>query len=194
MSAATIESKLLRNFVATHEDAIARADRLVTGLSDASANWAPRPGSWSMAECIQHLSRSLDTYAEKMQPAIEKARREGRTGGEPYGKGTFLGRYLVAFLGKGPSAKAPAPRVFRPTTTDLEIGAVAEGFRTQVRTMTDLARAADGLKLGHIVFASPVSPLVRVSLAQAFEVHILHTPRHLDQAERVAQAEGFPGR
>jgi hypothetical protein len=38
----------------------------------------------------------------------------------------------------------------------------------------------------------PVFHPVKLSLAQAFELQVLHLGRHLDQAERVIRTEGFP--
>jgi len=194
MSTVTVESALLRRFITVHEEAVARVETLTSGMSAEAGSWKPSEKAWSVAKCLEHLNESMGTYAEKMRPAIEKARREGKTGTEPYGKGTWIGRYLVGFLRKGPDEKkAPAPGTFQPKSSDLDLAAVVERFRTRVRTMIALAEEADGLRLGDVVFGTPVSPLVRLSLAQAFEVHVHHTPRHLDQAERVIRMDGFPG-
>ena len=187
----TIESPLLRSAATTHEQAIEDLSRITDGLTDTQANWKPTPEAWSVAQCIDHLDRSLGTYLDRMAPAIERARREGKTGREPYGRGTLAGRMLIGFLSK-PSKKAPAPRVFQPGASQLEISEVAGAFREKATELVDLAAQADGLPLGRIRIATPISRLVRLSLAQAFEVHILHTPRHLAQAQRVMEHESFP--
>ena len=58
--------------------------------------------------------------------------------------------------------------------------------------MIAAAESADGLDLGRIRFGTPVLSLARVTMAEAFEMPALHEPRHLAQAERVKQAEGYP--
>ena len=186
-----MRSLLLAEAAKAHEEAIPRLDKLVEGLSDDQANWKPAPKKWSIAECIQHLNQGLGTYNERISAALEKAKAEAKTGEEPYGRGTFIGRYIVGFL-KKPSKTAPAPGVFKPASSGLKIDEVADTFRAEARKLADLAAQADGLKLGHIIIKTPVSGLIRVSLAQAFELHTLHTPRHLGQAERVKEKEGFP--
>lgn len=194
MSTVIVESELLGRFIAVHEEAVARVETLTSGMSAEAGRWKPSEKAWSVAECLEHLNESMGSYAGKMRPVIEKTRREGKTGAEPYGKGTWIGRYLVGFLRKGPEEKkAPAPGTFQPKSSDLDLATVVERFRTRVRAMITLAEEADGLRLGNVVFGTPVSPLLRLSLAQAFEVHLHHTPRHLDQAERVTRMEGFPG-
>ncbi len=188
-----MQSALIRRAIETHGEATERVGRIVEGLSDTQANWRSGPKSWSVAECIAHLNRSLDTYMARMTPAIEAARVENQTGTEPYGRGTLVGRFLVGFL-SNPSKKTSAPGVFQPEAGELDSAATAQTFRELASRFQELAEAADGLDLDSIKIATPVSGWLRLSLAQAFEVHILHTPRHLAQAERVTQHPEFPSR
>ncbi len=141
------------------------------------------------AEHTEH--QALGTYIGKMEPAITKARGAGQVGSEPYGRGTLAGRLLVGFLGQ-PGKTVRAPGVFRPRSSRLDLDEVSGAFRERSAKMIELAVQADGLDLGRIRIATPVSPVLRLSLAQAFEVHVLHTPRHLAQADRVRRHEGFP--
>jgi len=187
-----IKSALLRSTISTHKEAVEHLARIVDGLSHEQANWRPAAKAWSIAECIEHLNQTLGTYSERLSPALDEARAAGKTGDEPYGRGTFVGRYLVNFL-RQPSKKVSAPGAFQPTASEFEISEVAETFRQACRRLIELAAGADGLALGSLRIASPVSPLLRLSAAQAFEVQDLHTPRHLAQAERVKQHPAFPG-
>lgn len=187
-----IQSTLLRSTINTHREAVEHLDRIVDGLSHEQANWRPAAKVWSIAECIEHLNQTLGTYNKRLSPAIDEARAAGKTGDEPYGRGTFVGRYLVNFLSQ-PSKKVSAPGAFQPTASEFEVSEVAETFRQACRRLIELAEEADGLALGTLRIASPVSRLFRLSVAQAFEVQDLHTPRHLAQAERVKQHPEFPG-
>jgi hypothetical protein len=166
-------------------------EAIVAELSDSQANWQPAPQKWSIAECIEHLNQTLGSYNERLALAIDKARRLDKTGGEPYGRGTFAGRFLVNFL-RQPSKKVSAPGVFQPSASELEIAVVGDTFRGACSRLVELAEEADGLALGAVKIASPVSRFFRLSVAQAFEVQDLHTPRHLAQAERVRQHQSFP--
>ena len=184
---------LLNNSIRSHQEAQEHLDALVAGLTGTQFNWKPAPEVWSVGECLDHLNEALGTYIEKMAPAIEKARAEGKVGSEPYGRGTLVGRLLVGFLSReGKTARAPG--VFRPASGSLDRDRVVQTFRERAARLIELAEEAEGLDLGRIRIATPVSPLLRLSLAQAFELHALHTPRHLAQAERVKHLEQFPSR
>lgn len=179
-------------WLAQYDSAIERVTAISAGLTDPQANFKPTPKAWSVAECMDHLNQSMGTYAGCMRPAIEKARARGRTGDAPYAAGTLIGRFILKTLKKGPSRKVPAPGVFRPTASRFEPAAVRDKLVSVLKESGDLLRQADGLALGSIVFGTPVSSLVRVSLAQAFEIHAIHTHRHLDQMERVKTHPDFP--
>lgn len=186
-----VKCALLEVAIEAHENAVETLDQLVAGLSDEQINWKPEPKTWSIAECIDHLNQGLATYVPRMTPKIEKAHAKGKTGAAPYGRGTFTGRFIVNFL-KKPSKKAPAPKAFKPSASVFEVGDVTDRFRENTRRFIALAEQADGLPLGKIKMGTPVSPMLRVSLAQAFELHTLHTPRHLGQAQRVKDHDDFP--
>jgi hypothetical protein len=49
---------------------------------------------------------------------------------------------------------------------------------------------ADGHDLG-VGFSSPVSPLIRLNLGDAFRVLVVHCHRHLGQVERTRRAVGM---
>ena len=187
------ESTLLQACITAHREAVTRVIAISDNMTNDQANFRPGPKKWSVCECVEHLNQGLKAYVKSLGPAIEAARAAGKTGTEPYGRGTFAGRFIIKFLKKGPGKRAPAPKVFRPDSSRLDIKDVVANFRRNAEELSELADAADGLKLGHIKIATPVGKLIRVSLAQAFELHTLHTPRHLAQAERVKLAEGYPG-
>ncbi len=165
--------------------ALERIDTLVEDLSNDQANWSPGPGQWSINECLGHLNSTTSTYFRNLGPALEQAQAQGLGGDPPYHKGPLLGRWLASFLAKGPSTKVKSPKVFLPKKTALELNPVSEEYRALLGRWIEICGQAKGLALGRIRFRTPVSPLVRVSLNQAFRIHTLHYHRHLDQADRV---------
>ncbi|MCA8911722.1 MAG: DinB family protein [Planctomycetes bacterium] len=191
---ATIESETLRTCAEQLGEAITRMEALTNGLSDAQANFKPGPKKWSINECLDHISTGNRLYAAKLERYLQKARDKGLSGGEPYGHGTFLGRFILNNLRQGANArKVPAPGAFKPHASGLKLNELIEQFRTHANRLSELAAEADGLPLGRIKFATPAAPIGRVAASQAFEMMHLHTHRHLGQAERVKQAEGYPG-
>ena len=61
-----------------------------------------------------------------------------------------------------------------------------------MKTLLDLMEEADGLDLGRARVPNPAVPLLKVNLAEAFEIHSLHFPRHLEQARSVTQSTHYP--
>ncbi|MCC7508138.1 MAG: DinB family protein [Planctomycetes bacterium] len=186
-------SELMSAALQRLDEADARARQLVEPLTNEQANWKPSAKSWSVNECLEHLCNSLSSYASKMKPAIERAKAGGRLGGEPYAKGTVIGRYIIRELRKPPgTSRAPAPRVFKPARSDYVKSDQLKTFLEHTQRVREFAAQAEGLALGSIRFGTPVSALIRVSLAQAFEIHGWHNLRHVAQIERVIKRENFP--
>lgn len=192
MTTETPQSGKLKEWVEAFEAARRRAEEIAGGLSAEQVNFRPAPGRWSVGQCLDHLAVSVRVYLDPMEPVGERARVAGRTGGEPYGRGPFMGRFLIRAL-KKPGKRYPAPKGFRPRGGELAPDAVRADFQAQVGRLEAAAKASEGLALGAIRMPWPAFSPVKLSLAQAFELQALHLHRHLDQAERVTQAPGFPG-
>jgi hypothetical protein len=186
-------SPMLTTAAAQMHEAVRRMEALTAGLSDEQANFRPAPKKWSINECLEHINLTNRLYVEKLEPALAKARARGLTGGEPYGNGTWIGRYILNNLRQGPQApKVPAPGAFKPRRSNLKLAEQVEQFRAHAGKLAELAGQAEGLALGKVRFGSPVLALFRMTAAQIFEITHLHSHRHLNQAERVKQAEGYP--
>lgn len=189
----TLKSGLIAECVSGYADTLAAFDKLIAGLSDAQANFKPAPSSWSINECIEHINISNRLYAVKLGGAIEKARAAGKTGGEPYGRGTLLGRFILKNLRQGANArKVPAPGRFKPISSEHQLSKLGEEFRHHVTRLRELAIEAEGLPLGKMKFTTPAAPIGRITAVQGFEMMFHHSQRHLAQAERVKSAEGYP--
>jgi len=53
-------------------------------------------------------------------------------------------------------------------------------------------KATEDLDAEKIIISSPVTNLVTYSLMDAYRIIITHEKRHLLQAKRVSEADGFP--
>ena len=178
---------LIDEWTRMYESAAHRARALYDGLGDEEASRTPGAGRWSANQCVAHLTRSMETYLACMEAAVEKAEQRGRAGSEPYARGTFIGRFILnAMRGGTAKMKVKAPGVFRPDDGPHENAATLASFIDTTQRMVGLLRRAAGLPLGRLKFGTPVSRFIRVSLAQAFEIHALHNHRHLEQAEQAA--------
>jgi len=158
----------------------------VTGLPESKFREQPPDGGWSIAQVFEHLCRTNLDYLDGPLPgAIAKARARGRS--EKPWRASLAGGWLAGALVEG-TKPLPTVRPWRvsgeprPNVVDVFLGSV-ERLRVAVLE-------ADGLDLG-VGFASPVSPLIRLNLGDAFRVLVVHCHRHLGQVERTRRAVGM---
>ena len=188
-----VAGTLVRECIARLEDADRRVAEVTAGLPAPQANFQPGPKKWSVCECLEHIAVTAESYFPGLEKLLRRGRERGITGGEPYGPGTWFGRYLESVLRAGPQAKkVSAPPSFRPSRGNHELAAATRRVLDANRRLRELAAAAEGLALGRLRMGSPALFLLRISAAQVFETLVLHVHRHLDQAERVRQSPGFP--
>lgn len=168
-----------------------RARALASGLASSRMLWKPGEGVWSIAECLLHLNITGRLYLAPIDRSIEDARRLGLTGEGPFRHG-WLGNWFVRAVGPDVRARFPAPRIFRPPPPSGDTETILKEFERLGRDLEQRLLGARGLHLARARVASPVMPLVRVSLGQAFAVVEAHERRHLAQAERVRASAAFP--
>jgi hypothetical protein len=82
----------------------------------------------------------------------------------------------------------PAPRPYR--VGPQARANVVDEFLGTVRRIGELMRRADGHDL-RVGLASPVSPLLRMNVGDAFRILVVHAHRHLAQVERTRRAVGM---
>lgn len=188
MTLSTLKNEPLKAWCNAFEAAQKRVHALTRRWSREQFNFQPAPDQWSVGQCIEHLNVSMRIYLDVMEPVIEVADR--RTDA-PYDRGPFMGRVLLCAL-RTPGMRYPAPARFRPGSGNLDPDSVCEDFDQQAIRMQQAIKRCDGLTLSNIEMPWPVLRLVKISLEQAFELLILHTDRHLKQAERLTQVNAFP--
>jgi hypothetical protein len=179
---------LARQFRETQE----RATRLVEPLSHAQFNWRPGTQSWSIAECLDHLSVTARAVVSKMKPVIADGRARGITGSGPFKYGWFS-RWFEAEMEPPPRRRTRTPTVFEITAnSDHQKGDVLAAFRATGDEWLAVLESARGLDLRKVKTTSPVTSLLRFPLGAYFRVSTAHERRHLWQAEQVITAPGFP--
>ncbi len=173
-------------------NAVDRAvEALVAPLSDAQFFWQPDGGhSWSIAECLDHLSTINGLYGHAVEEGIQSARTRGITGGGPI-RSTFFGRWFIASMEppvklrqRAPRQAIPGPRRSRDETI--------RAFLERQDWIRGLVRSAADVDVSRATFKNPFLPLVRVRVGTGLRVITAHDRRHVWQAENVTRAPGFP--
>lgn len=173
------------------ENAFDAAERdargLVAGLTPALGGWRSDAGSWSVAECLDHLATANRVYLRAMNPAAERARARGRRRVRPAVPG-LIGGWFVRTLEPPatPRYKMKAPRAIRPRVAPSLEDASAQFFASQEEVRAFLRRYAD-IDLAGVRFPNPFVTGIRFSLATGLHVIAAHERRHLVQAWRARQ-------
>ena len=174
------------------EEAFDAAERdarsLVAGLTEQLGAWRAEPGSWSVAECLDHLATGNRVYLGAMQPAAERALTEGRRRRGPARPG-LIGGWFVRTLEPPakPGLKRKAPRKIQPRVAPPLGDAAGQFLASQDEVRAFLRRYAD-IDLTSVHFPNPFVRGIRFSLATGLHVIAAHERRHLWQAWRVRQA------
>ncbi|MBL8114365.1 MAG: DinB family protein [Acidobacteria bacterium] len=166
------------------------AESLVAGLSDRQLAFQPKPGSWSIAHCLDHLAIASHEYAGPMTKAMEKARAKGArpfSGLSP----KFYERLFIGTLEPPPKWKMPAPKKIVPPLARGPRAAVDAYFQAnhEIRNLLPLASELD---LNSVHFPNPFVPLVTFTVGAGLLILAAHERRHLWQAQNVKRAPGFP--
>ena len=161
---------------------------LTNRLTPRQFNFEPEPDKWSVGACIEHLNISMGAYLDIMEPTVKKTNRKSN---ETYTGGTLMGRLLLRAL-QQPGWHFPAPRSFLPENNELKPSRIRDVFEKQISRLQLILEDCYGLAIGKIKISWPVFRPVKISLAQAIELQVLHNDRHLKQAERVIQNKNFP--
>jgi hypothetical protein len=173
-------------FEAARED----ARGLLSGIGDHAFNWRRAPGTWSMAECVDHLNLTGRKYLRALDRAIEAGRSKGLLGVGPFRYG-LLESWTVRVMDAPPMFRIKAPRAFTPAPEARLAESLAAFVALQDEFQQRLARA-DGLDLRRVKARSPVSRHLKFSLGKAFAGIAAHQRRHLWQARQLRNDAAFP--
>jgi len=166
------------------------ADTLVAGLDDDQFNWRPPTGSWSMAQCLEHLNVTARLYLPQLDEGIAQGIRRGWYGEGPFSY-NLIGRLIVKGTEPPPRFRLKAPKAFHPAAHRPRQDVLA-AFRAYQKQYVDRLRQASGLDLARARVSSPVAAWIRMPLGSGFALMIAHERRHLWQARQVLAHPDFP--
>ena len=165
-------------------------DALAGALADAQFNWQPRPGAWSVAQCIEHLNVTARLYLPSLDEGIADAIRRGLYGEGPF-RYNWIGRKFVQSQQLPVRRKFKAAKVFTPPPSRPRHEAMA-AFRAYQVQFIDRLRQANGLDLARARVRSPAVSWLRMPLGSGFALMVAHERRHLWQAQQVLSDPAFP--
>lgn len=176
---AVLQTKHHEDLVAANAAVITRLRTVLNGVSEEALHRKPADGGWSMAEVLEHLIVSADSYLEPMHGIVSGA--SGARAPDAVWKPTFMGGMLAQSL-RNPR-KLPSPRGYKVGLT-ARPNVVAEFFKRQEEVGRRIA-AAGSVDWRKTRMRSPVLPILSMNLGDALTVLVVHAERHAGQIERV---------
>jgi DinB family protein len=178
----------IRRLLDELEAAEGDAKAVAGGLTEEQGTWRAEPGSWSVAECLDHLATANRVYLQAMREPAERARQRGSRRRRPVRPG-WAGRLFVSSLEPPPKrlSRLKAPRKIRPRAGPPLSDAFAAFLASQAEVREFVSTYAD-VELAGVRFPNPFVRGIRFSLATGLHVITAHERRHLWQAWRVRRA------
>jgi len=169
----------------------ASAETVAAELTEEQLNWKPSADRWSIAQCLEHLSFATNSFEKYFEAALTRGRARAAAGGSAGYKPTIMGGWLAKHVSPESARKLSAPKILRPAASSNIRGSL-EMFLQQQDRFLEFVRRSEGIDYNKTRLRSPVTPLVRYSLADAFVITVLHGQRHLAQAQHVREMTEFP--
>jgi DinB superfamily len=164
-----------------------QAQQLAANVSEEQLNWKPSPDRWSVAQCLEHLTVSNREFEPYLTAAIARGKERWPVTAPVRYKPTLLGGWLARQLLPETTRKASAPKIFRPSEAPVIRDSLQRFLNEQTRIL-NFVGDAKGFDYNKARLRSPVTPLIRYSVADAFVIIVVHCQRHLAQARRVLEA------
>lgn len=160
-------------------------------LSADQLNWKPSETGWSIAQCFDHLISTHSLYFPLFSRLAGGDRR--RSFLEKYSPlSGFFGRFLVRSLDPKNQKKMKTTARGKPSASELDAEIVDRFVEHQAQMIEHLRKLPADIDAAKFNITSPMMGFVTYSLDDCFTVLDVHCRRHLGQAKRVIETEGFP--
>lgn len=169
-----------RQLIAELQASDQRAIALARGLSAEQLNWKPRPESWSVGQCLEHLCISGEVY---VQPIAAALKNQPHSPVDTIAPGWFGAWFIRNYIAPSPR-KAKAPRKIAPVLSTVE-PSILDRFLAMNRDVRALIERAEPYDVNRIRFVNPFVFFIRFTVGTGFEIISKHEQRHLLQAENV---------
>ncbi len=163
--------------------------RKLQSLSDLQLNFKQNTSTWSILECIEHLNRYGDYYLPEIQNQI-LAQKGGQA--SPIFKSGLLGNYFAGLMQAkdGKMKKMKSPKDKDPSHSKLTRMTI-DRFLKQQELLHSLLLQSKKVDLQRTKTAISLSKLIRLRLGDTFRFFVYHIERHVLQAERVCEMQGY---
>lgn len=184
-SAESVSLHQLEVLVAEIQDITHRSRHLAAQWPEATLESRVSPGSWSVAECLDHLAQSACAFLPALTDAIAAApplttNRRLRTG--------VLASLFIGNLQPPYRIRLKVLPQLEPQCHDF--ATAWRRFEESQARLLETIHSASGLAIDKVSIKSPVYARIRYNVYGALRMLIAHEHRHLWQIEQILKALG----
>jgi hypothetical protein len=182
---------MVSELIKSIEDSSKQVKESFGGLSEAQLNWKPAQDKWSAGECIEHLIVTNKAYFPVLEKIITGTHKNSFWQKFSPLSGVW-GRLLLKTVSPGTERKAKTANIFLPVSSTVPKTIISDFIKTNDEFVSYLKKLGS-IYLKKTKIYSPVSKFITYSLLDAIKIITFHEVRHINQAKRVMEMEGFPG-
>jgi hypothetical protein len=149
--------------------------------------WTPEPSRWSAIQCIEHLNLSNNAPIDQIANQIKSLRPAD---GQTKMKHGFIATYLVNSFMKREN-KMVAPQNLEPQLTYIDSGVIGL-YKKNNERLQQLLGQLHNKDLVKARIETKGRKMPEPKIGDVLRMIIHHDRRHIEQAQRMAQLEGFP--
>ena len=165
------------------------AKAIFSALSLDQLNWKPSEKGWSVGQCLDHIIKTNHEFDAEFAKLASGTRKNSFWENVSPFSG-WAGRFLVNAVSEdSKKAKAPSVRIVPPSDIDADI---VERFSDEIAEVNEKVAACANADREKTIVTSPFLFVFTYKLDDAFTVLVEHSKRHVRQARRVMENDGFP--
>jgi hypothetical protein len=181
-----VNSPWLADRVRDVRSSISELRSKVEPLQYLQLGWRPPEGGWSIAQVMEHLVITDQSYVDALRKLLPKAKSSTSWEWQP----SLIGGFLIRSQMPDSTTKMKTPARWRPGP-EARANVVEEYIKLR-EELIDLMKQADGKDLRRTKLSSPAAKLIRINVGDAFMTLVVHTQRHLRQIDRILAHSQFP--
>ncbi len=159
-------------------------------LSEKQLNWKPKPKSWSILQCLEHMIISDSQYDEPFELILHKYSKNSE---DKEVKFSWLGKWLINGVNPQNSSKIPAPKKFQVNSeSSLKKEEILNLYLVRIEDLKTYFLKFQGLDLNQIYLSSPALWILRYNLSSCIQIMTYHHQRHIIQGVKVKRNTQFP--
>jgi hypothetical protein len=156
-----------------------------SGLDSTILNTKPNANTWSIAQVIDHVIKSNETY----YPLIKQV-RDGNYKVPALGKIGFIHRFLGNLILNGvePTRKRKIKTfpIWQPSASNIDTG-IIQRFQEHQKELVNFIESSKDLLEKDILISSPANKNIVYKLDKAFDILVAHERRHYNQALEILE-------